>query len=373
MCTLSKPIFRMLGVSPRASDSDPKAARQPVIALLAVSESTPSIIHGLFEVFHSVGRKWEELTGEATSTQPLGVQIVARSLEPISAHLGIPIQPQAKLGEADVIIIADLAIGPQFVPIGQWQTEARWLRERYAAGATICSVGTGSVLLAESGLTKSCHVTSHWSALPILRNWYPELSIQPGRVLAEGGDGDRIISSGGASSWQELALHLISRFRGSAEAVRIAKIFLLGDKDEGQLPFAGARLINKHRDQAISNAQDWVTENYQANNPVERMAAVAGLPERTFHRRFRGATGYSAIEYVQLLRVEEAKQLLETSDATIEAISQRVGYQNPTYFRRLFGRVAGTTPTKYRKRFDRLRSLSIRENAERAVANALRP
>ena len=362
----------MLGVSPRASNSDPLNAPLPVIAILAVEQSTPSVVHGLFEVFHSVGRAWEELTGEATSAMPLDVRIVARSLSPIESRVGIPIQPQSGFCDADIIIVSDLSLGRQFVPIGQWQPEVRWLRKQYTAGAMICSVGAGSTLLAESGIADGIGITTHWSTLPLLRNWYPELAIQPGRVLAQGGVENRVISAGGASSWQELALHLIAQVRGNGEAVRIAKVFLLGDKEEGQLPFASARLIDSHRDTAISNAQNWLAINFHKSNPVERMASVARLPERTFHRRFRGATGYSAIEYVQLLRIEEAKQLLETSDKTIESIAKNVGYQNPNYFRRVFAKLVGTTPTKYRKRLDRIVSKNIHNKAHRAVGHVLK-
>jgi transcriptional regulator GlxA family with amidase domain len=87
------------------------------------------------------------------------------------------------------------------------------------------------------------------------------------------------------------------------------------------------------------------------------MAAISGLPERTFKRRFRKATGFTPIEYVQTLRIEEAKQILETTDEAIDIIVDAVGYDDPASFRRLFKRLAGVTPGRYRQRYQHLRRL----------------
>jgi transcriptional regulator GlxA family with amidase domain len=81
------------------------------------------------------------------------------------------------------------------------------------------------------------------------------------------------------------------------------------------------------------------------------MARHSGLNTRTFARRFRAATGYQPIDYVQALRVEEAKQMLETSEGGIDDIAAAVGYDDPASFRRLFKRRAGLTPAAYRRKF----------------------
>ena len=81
------------------------------------------------------------------------------------------------------------------------------------------------------------------------------------------------------------------------------------------------------------------------------MTARAGIPERTFKRRFKAATGNSLIEYLQNLRIEEAKRLLEGSDMPIEAISEEAGYSDTSFFRRLFKRRTGVNPSDYRRLF----------------------
>jgi transcriptional regulator GlxA family with amidase domain len=110
----------------------------------------------------------------------------------------------------------------------------------------------------------------------------------------------------------------------------------------------------RSEDAVIAECQRWIAECYQHENPVQRMAERAGLHPRTFARRFRAATGRSAIDYVVELRVEEAKQILETSDMPVEDVAWEVGYQDPAAFRRMFRKLSGTSPNDYRKRYSRI-------------------
>lgn len=107
----------------------------------------------------------------------------------------------------------------------------------------------------------------------------------------------------------------------------------------------------RHEDAAIADCQLWIAHHYEAANPVARMVARSGLPERTFKRRFRAATGHTPVGYVQALRIEEAKQQLETTTLPTEEIGAAVGYEDPAFFRRLFKRHTGITPGRYRRRF----------------------
>lgn len=97
--------------------------------------------------------------------------------------------------------------------------------------------------------------------------------------------------------------------------------------------------------------QTWLRSEYRVANPVERMQALSQLPGRSFKRRFKQATGCAPLEYVQQIRVEEAKRRLERTDRPIEEIGSEVGYENPAFFQRLFKRVTGVTPSAYRRKF----------------------
>ena len=107
----------------------------------------------------------------------------------------------------------------------------------------------------------------------------------------------------------------------------------------------------QHEDAVIAHCQTWIATSYATSNPVQRMCDVSRLPIRTFKRRFRQATGFTPIDYVQTLRVEEAKQLLETTDQDTDTVAAEVGYEDPASFRRIFKRHTGVTPARYRRRF----------------------
>jgi transcriptional regulator GlxA family with amidase domain len=125
--------------------------------------------------------------------------------------------------------------------------------------------------------------------------------------------------------------------------------------DYGQLPFASLLVAKQVDDAVIAQCQEWAAMNYSAAAPVAAMMHIAGLPERSFARRFSKATGMSPMEYVHRLRLEEAKQMLETGDEPVEAVAAEVGYQDTSFFGRLFRRRVGLTPAHYRRRFSSLR------------------
>jgi transcriptional regulator GlxA family with amidase domain len=326
-------------------------ANKPRFSILAVPETTPTALYGLYEVLLCVGRTWEEMTGEKADAPRLDPAIVTRDGRPVIGAYGVPITPHAALDAADVVIVTDLALPQPFDPAGRWAAERDWLRARHDAGAVICSVCTGSVLLGATGLLDGHEATTHWSAVDLFRQHFPQVALTPQKILTPAGPGHQIVTAGGATAWEELALYLVARFSSGPEAVRISKIFLLGDHSDGQLPFAGARRPRRHQDAAIARVQDWVADNYHERNPVNRMIELSGLSERSFIRRFQTATGYRPIEYVQTLRIEEAKQVLETTPTPVEEVATQVGYEDSHHFRRLFKRSVGITPSQYRRRF----------------------
>jgi transcriptional regulator GlxA family with amidase domain len=324
------------------------------ICLLALPETTPASIYGLHEVFASVGVVWQEMTGMAVDVRRLDARIVAQTGKSFASPLGLPIVPHTGLDDAgapDAIIVTDLALAPDSSPHGRWADEARWVRAQFDRGAIVCSVCTGSVFLAEAGLLDGVEATTHWGAAGIFVRCYPAVRLHPERILCPAGPEHRLVTGGGASAWADLALYLIARFCGRAEAVRIAKIFVLGDHSEGQLPFMAMGRTAGYDDAVIGRCQAWLADHYAESTPVARMAALSALPERTFKRRFKAATGYAPIDYVQALRIEEAKQLLETTGEPTDAIANIVGYTDPAFFRRLFKRMTGVTPARYRQRY----------------------
>ncbi|WP_417453220.1 GlxA family transcriptional regulator [Kiloniella sp.] len=329
-----------------------KTTQKVTIGLLAVPESSAAVIYGLHEVFSCVGTIWEGLTGQKTQSREMRPLIIAETTETIITKLKVPIAPDATFTDQarmDVIIIPDLFIEPD--KQANWYSAINWLNSQREKGAVICSVCTGSLLLAQTGLLDGREATTHWSASKTFKIHHPKVDLKIERVLVPSGPEHGIITSGGSASWTDLSLYLIARFCGEEEARRIAKIFLFGDHSQGQLPFAAMVRPRQHTDATISKCQTWIADHYDVTNPVAEMTTLSGLNPRTFKRRFHASTGYKPIDYVQSLRIEEAKHALETTIDTIDDISEQVGYEDGSSFRRLFKRLVGISPNEYRRRY----------------------
>ena len=324
------------------------------VYLVAVPEVAAWVLYGFYEVLSFVGPGWGYLTGWTMSPGRMVPKIVGASREPIRNATGISITPDLTFDEAkhaDVIIIVDLGISFDEETRGRWPEATAWLKKQYAQGAIVCSACTGSLMLAEAGLLDGEEATCHWAATEAMRRRYPAVRLRPERVLVPAGAEHRVVTAGATASWTDLALYLVARFCGEEEARRAAKLFLFGDRTAGQLPFAARVRPRQHDDAAIAAAQVWIADNYARPNPVAEMTRESGLNARTFKRRFQAATGYAPMDYAQSLRIEEAKQMLESADSPIDDIAAEVGYTEPAAFRRIFKRATGIAPNQYRHRF----------------------
>ena len=332
----------------------PKAQR-PKVRILAVPATSAAVLYGLYEVLSWVGRAWEQLTLGRPDEPLLDVKIVAKTTELFAIFHDVPVKPELALADAedaDVVCVTDVMTPMDCPPQTRYPEEAEWLRRVYARGAIITSVCSGTLFLAESGLLDGQEATTHWALREKFRLYYPKVKLRPERVLAVAGEGHRIITTGGQASWEDLALYLISRLCGPEQAVRTAKIYSLSPRHEGQLQFSAMPQRLQDADSVVQACQAWVADHYHDDYPVAGMITRSGLSARTFARRFRVATGYSPMDYVQALRVEEAKQLLERSQRPVDEIGAEIGYEDPASFRRLFKRLTGLTPAAYRRRFD---------------------
>jgi transcriptional regulator GlxA family with amidase domain len=207
------------------------------------------------------------------------------------------------------------------------------------------------LLLAETGLLDGHEATSHWGYQDLFRRRYPQIRFRPEPNLCFAEPSGRIVTAGGTTSWHDLALHIIGRHASPGEALRIAKVYLLKWHDEGQLPYTPLVRIQPHADAAVSSCEKWLAQHFRETAAVARVVRHTQVPERTLKRRFKAATGLSLIDYVQNLRIEEAKRLLELTARAAEEISADVGYEDASFFRRLFRRRTGLSPSLYRRSF----------------------
>jgi transcriptional regulator GlxA family with amidase domain len=336
---------------------------KPLVCLLASPDTTASVLYGLYDVLGNVGPDFEELLGGLVTDSMLEVKIVARTAEPFVCLSGIPVQPQASLDDierADVVIVCDMYTPIDQSPLGKYRPEIQWLKRMHARDALLCSVCSGATLLAETGLLNGYEVSSHWAYRKLFQQYFPQIKWSPNAILNLSAEKQRLITSAGVTSWQDLAIYLVERYCGLSNATNTARVYLLTAHEDGQLPYSAMSCSTRHGDAVVRDCQDWIEENFRRSNPVSEMIERSGLNPRTFARRFRSATGYQPIEYVQGIRIENAKQMLESDAASVETISNSVGYDDPTSFRRVFKRKVGLTPARYRKKFSHGASLSQR-------------
>lgn len=323
-------------------------------AVVAVPETGSAGVFVIMDVLASVGRLWEKLHDSKLEPPLFRPLLLSIDGKPYRDGHGITITPHGALADypaPDIVMVPELVLYP-FDPVPKdWAPVTHWIRDAYQNGAIVASLCSGTVLLSETGLLDGEEATSHWAYCDVIASRHPKIRMQKDRVLALAGEGHRLITAGGFSSWHDLLLYLVGRLAGPDEARRIARLFLLDWHYDGQLPFAALTVGRRHEDPLVTQAQLWVADNYGLQNPVAGMVAQSGLSERSFHRRFRRATGQSPLDYVQTLRIEEAKQVLETTNIPIDDIAADVGYSEPSAFRHLFRKLVGLTPSAYRRRF----------------------
>jgi len=329
----------------------------PRLCLLTTPETSPSVLFGLFDVLTTAGAVYPEILEGKPGRQMFDVKIVAATRTPFRCYGNVLIEPALGIDEipdTDVAIVCDMYQPIDASPHGRYPRETAWLKRMHGNGAVLASVCTGSLVLAEAGLLDGIEAAAHWAYRDVFRDHYPKVKMRESAILCLSGESNRVVTAGGTSSWQELSLYLIARFGGIRQALLTTKIFLLGDRSDGQLPFSLMLPHPRSSDGVIAECQTWIGANYACANPVARMARRAGLTPRTFARRFRASTGYEPMDYVQSLRMDEARQLLETDGLSVEDIGHAVGYEDPTSFRRLFKRKSGLTPAAYRRKFAKL-------------------
>ena len=332
-----------------------KNADKPIeVLVLAIPETAGSALYGMVDVLSATGNLWQTLVRSGEERKCFRVRVVSPDRGPFTCGHGIPVHPQVTIDEspsAPVIILPEIWLGPDESLRGRYPGIIRWLREQYAGGAELYSACSGSILLAETGLLDGRTATSHWGYGELFRNQYPRIRFDATSNLVCADPSGRIVTAGGTTSWHDLALHIIARHASPGDALQIAKVYLLKWHPEGQLPYTGLVRRAPHADSLVKQCEAWLVEHFADADAIRRIIEQVEVPERTLKRRFKSATGSSLIGYLQNLRVEESKRLLEQGDLPIEAVGEAVGYMDISFFRRLFKRLTGLTPGKYRRMF----------------------
>jgi transcriptional regulator GlxA family with amidase domain len=281
------------------------------------------------------------------------VEVVAKEPEPItvrsSAYALLPKTTIARCrGPIDTLVVAG---GFGVAKVENDAGLIRWIRSAARRSRRVTSVCSGSFLLARAGLLEGRTCTTHWASTAELARRHPELTVDPNPIFVRDGN---VWTSAGVTSGMDLSLALVEEDLGPEIAKEIARwLVLFLQRPGGQAQFSTHLSSQLAERRPLRELQSWIADNLDADLRVEALAGRAVMSPRNFARFFRRETGMTPAAYVEELRVERARQLLEDSADPVELVSARCGFGTPETMRRAFSRRVGVPPAAYRARFQR--------------------
>lgn len=318
------------------------------VTILAFENSMATTVFGPMDILNQAGRLMNRVAGR--QPEPLfDVAVVSADGLPVRLTNNLVVQPHGgidAIDRTDLVIIASATFSdrilerhPGLVP---------WIVRQFDAGAHVASICTGAFLLAETGLLDGKSATLHWGFADRFQRRYPRVTVASERMLIDHG---RLYSSAGVSAGMDLALYLVEKFCGRRAALDSARTMVLDYGRESQMLYQAFLEPKEHGQTLVARIQDWLRENASEAIDYDRLSSRFGIGRRSLERRFKQTTGLTPLGYLQQLRVETARHLLEETDLTFSEITYRVGYEDVSFFRRVFQRLTGFLPRDYQHRF----------------------
>jgi transcriptional regulator GlxA family with amidase domain len=320
-----------------------------LVAIPALAGTASIGTAGLMDALNKADGSWALAAGP-DADRLFDVRLVGLNHQPVVCRDGVQLQPNAV---ADEMSVPDLVVVPgldddlpaSFALNRPW---AGWIGRWHASGARIASSCTGAFLVADAGVLRGRPATTHWLFAGELGRRYPNIDVRVDRMIIDHGD---VITSGGATAFLNLVLHLVERFGGHERANLAARLLLVDGHRPSQLPYVAALPGRFHDDLVLHEIQQHIDAHLDESLWVGKLAAQFGLSSRTLSRRFLGATGHGPQAYLLHVRIQHAKRLLETTSDPIEEIRRQTGYHDPAAFRRAFKQTTGLSPTEYRQAY----------------------
>ncbi|MFY7998096.1 MAG: GlxA family transcriptional regulator [Candidatus Kapaibacteriota bacterium] len=209
----------------------------------------------------------------------------------------------------------------------------KWLRERYAKGAIVCSVCAGAFTLGYAGLLDGKRCTSHWRLVDDLQRTFPSAHVQPDVLFV---NDERIYTSAGISAGIDLALYILEERHGALLAHNVARELVVYHRRSGLQKQTSVYLdYRNHVHVGIHKVQDWIIEHLDTAPSLEQLAEIATMSIRHLTRIFRQVTGISINTYITLIRCEVARGLMNNPEYSMETIAERCGLQSVRQLRRI--------------------------------------
>jgi transcriptional regulator GlxA family with amidase domain len=294
-------------------------------------------VAGPAEVFAQVGEEYR-------------VRVAAVDVAPLPTGSGFAIVPQVALRDIhepiDTIVVAG-GLGTREALADE--TLIPWLAQAAPHARRVTSVCSGSFLLARAGLLDGHRATTHWQYCDLLAESFPQVAVEPDPIYVRDG---RIWTSAGVTAGMDLALALVEDDLGPQAALRIARqLVLYMRRPGGQAQFSSGLAAQSAEHDSLRDLQRWMPGHLDEDLSVPALAARAHMSTRHFSRTFQAETGRTPAVYVEQLRVEHARLLLESTTSPVETVAAQSGFATVETMRRAFARRVGTSPAHYRSRF----------------------
>jgi transcriptional regulator GlxA family with amidase domain len=269
---------------------------------------------------------------------------------PIAASSGLRLLPDHRLatcrGPIDTLIV------PGGVGVSAVQHDERliaWIRAAAARSRRVASVCTGAFLLASAGLLDGRRATTHWNACAQLARRYPSIEVVPDPIFVRDGN---VYTSAGVTAGIDLALALVEEDLGHRVALAVARsLVLFVRRPGGQAQFSAGLATGEAERASVRDLQRWLADHLNEDLTVPALAGRCFMSPRNFARVFAREVGLTPAVYVEALRLERARLLLESTELQVEEIAARCGYGTVETMRRGFARRLHVTPSEYRARF----------------------
>ncbi|MDR2997929.1 MAG: helix-turn-helix domain-containing protein [Microbacterium sp.] len=317
-----------------SSPSTPRESTRHRIAVLAMEWVQPFEVGIPFQIFDREGL-------------PYDVVLCARQAGPVDTMNGWQLIAPRGL---DALEAADTVIVPAFRDVDSIPDDvADALRQAHSRGARMVSICAGAFALANAGLLDGRRATTHWVHAARLARQHPEIVVDPDALYVDEGD---VVTSAGVSSGIDLCLHLLRQDHGAAVANAIARDIVAAPRREGgQAQFIPRPASAGNEPSNLAPTLEWALARLELPLTVADLARQARMSSRTFARVFVAATGATPLKWLNAARVDRAREMLETSDLSVDQLASLCGFGTPTNLRTHFRQITGTTPSAYRRTF----------------------
>ena len=315
-----------------------------------------SVLAGALDLFSFTGVSWQRFSNEAVEPR-FNVQIASLGGADIRCSNRLVMQAHCDIQdvmECDLLLIP--TIGDSIDKVLSQNNELIPHLQRLAnTKADIASNCSGAFFLAEAGLLDGLTATTHWGYAGKFKADFPLVDLQENQFVTQSkSQSGTIFCAAGGSAFYDLGLLLIERYCGREISTQVAKTQIIDSKRGNQNSYTNVTLHKPHADQLVKKVQEFIEENFRQSIQVSNLAAMVNITPRTLNRRFQSAVAMRPIEYIQAVRIEQAKRLLELGNVTIKSLAEQVGYDDISSFTRLFKRATELTPKEYQDKFSRL-------------------